>query len=141
MGQAKNRGSFEQRQSEAVIRNKALHEQRVACDYELMQAEQNRVSEMRSTEAGRRILLEERQRLQLAVSMMVLSGMVTPAAPSSLNIGGRYNWRGQPERLVYMGRNWSGNGYWHQFEKVDEPGKIWCEVTDNDLPSFEETVP
>ena len=56
-------------------------------------------------------------------------------------IGGKYNWKNQPERLVYLGCNWSGNGYWHQFEKVEEPGIVWCEVLDNQLESFEETEP
>lgn len=55
-------------------------------------------------------------------------------------IGGRYNWKHQPERLVYIGRNWSGNGYWHQFEKVDAPGRVWCEVLDSDLQMLEETL-
>lgn len=55
--------------------------------------------------------------------------------------GGRYNWKGQAERLVYLGRNWSGNGYWHQFEKVEAPGTIWCEVVDADLSMIEETTP
>jgi hypothetical protein len=40
---------------------------------------------------------------------------------------------------MYLGRNWSGNGFWHQFEKVDKPGTIWCEVLDADLSNFEET--
>ena len=56
-----------------------------------------------------------------------------------MKIGGRYNWKGQPERLVYLGRNWSGNGFWHQFEKAGEPGVIWCEVLDSDLHMIEET--
>jgi hypothetical protein len=53
--------------------------------------------------------------------------------------GGRYNWRGQPERLVYLGRNWSGNGWWHQFAKVTSPGEVWSEVTDSELHMLEET--
>lgn len=57
-----------------------------------------------------------------------------------MEIGGRYNWRGQPERLIYLGKNWSGNGYWHQFALVSEPEIVWCEVTDSDLYSFEETM-
>lgn len=57
-----------------------------------------------------------------------------------LKIGGRYNWKNQPERLVYLGYNWSGNGFWHQFEKVDEPGIVWCEIKDYQLPQIEETV-
>lgn len=77
------------------------------------------------------------------------SGNITKAAANkaaeegglTMTIGGKYNWKGQLERLAYLGRNWSGNGYWHQFEKVDAPGVIWCEVLDADLSSFEETKP
>ena len=57
-----------------------------------------------------------------------------------MKVGGRYNWRGQPERLVYIGRNRDpGQGRWHQFEKVEEPGVVWCEVLDSDLHMIEET--
>ena len=56
-----------------------------------------------------------------------------------MEIGGRYNWRNQPERLIYLGNNWSGNGFWHQFALVEEPENVWCEVLDSDLESFEET--
>ena len=58
---------------------------------------------------------------------------------ATMKVGGQYNWKNQPERLVYIGRNWSGNGYWHQFEKVDAPGVVWCEVLDSDLHMLEET--
>ena len=61
--------------------------------------------------------------------------------PSDMKIGGKYNWKSQPDRLIYLGRNWSGNGYWHQFAKVESPGVVWCEVLDSDLPMFEETRP
>ena len=27
----------------------------------------------------------------------------------AMKIGGKYNWKGQPDRLVYLGRNWSGS--------------------------------
>ena len=57
-----------------------------------------------------------------------------------MKIGERYNWKGQPERLIFLGRNWSGNGYWNQFAKVDNPHIIWCEVLDSDLRMLEETV-
>lgn len=53
--------------------------------------------------------------------------------------GGRYNWRGQPERLIYLGRNWSGNGWWNQFKKIGDPREVWCEVVDSDLNMLEET--
>lgn len=56
---------------------------------------------------------------------------------TDMKLGGRYNWRGQAERLIYLGRNWSGNGYWHQFALVSQPGRVWCEVLDSDLASFE----
>lgn len=55
--------------------------------------------------------------------------------------GKRYNWRNQPERLIYLGENWSGNGYWHQFAKVETPTEIWCECLNSDLELIEETAP
>lgn len=57
-----------------------------------------------------------------------------------LRIGGRYNWKNQSERLVYVGRNLSGKGRWHQFEKIGEPGRVWCEVLTEDLHMLEETL-
>ena len=54
----------------------------------------------------------------------------------TIQVGGFYNWRNQPERLVYVGRT----GNWHQFEKIDSPGSIWCEVLSNDLHMLEETA-
>ncbi len=54
--------------------------------------------------------------------------------------GYRYNWINQPERLIYLGHNWSGNGYWHQFAKVEQPDVVWCEVLTSDLPLMEETA-
>ena len=59
---------------------------------------------------------------------------------AQMRVGGRYNWRSQPERLIYLGRNWSGNGYWHQFARVGEPEVVWCEVTGGDISRLEETV-
>jgi len=57
-----------------------------------------------------------------------------------LVIGGKYNWKHQPERLIYMGRMRDPTGYWHQFCKVgDDDKKVWCEVQDTDLDRFEET--
>jgi hypothetical protein len=51
-------------------------------------------------------------------------------------IGGKYNWKNQPERLVYVGKK----GAWHQFAKIEELGEIWCEVLTEDLRMLEETV-
>lgn len=55
----------------------------------------------------------------------------------SLTIGNKYNWKNQSERLVYLGHNWSGNGYWHQFAKVESPNEVWCEVLNSDLLNIE----
>lgn len=57
-----------------------------------------------------------------------------------LKVGKKYNWINQPERLIYLGNNWSSNGYWHQFAKVESPEIVWCEVLDSDLKRIEETI-
>lgn len=56
-------------------------------------------------------------------------------------VGRRYNWKGQPERLIYMGaRRYAGDPRpWHQFSKVDAPEVCWSEVLTSDLASFEDT--
>ena len=56
-----------------------------------------------------------------------------------LKRGGRYNWIHQADRLIYIGFNFSGNGYWYQFALVDEPEKVWCEVQQSSLEGIEET--
>lgn len=61
------------------------------------------------------------------------------AVPKGMKVGGKYNWKNQPERLVYLGDNLSGNGYWHQFAKIDSPSEVWCEVKGYDLGMLEET--
>ena len=59
---------------------------------------------------------------------------------NQMKIGGRYNWRNQSERLVYLGQPTSGASRgWHQFALVSEPDVVWCEVLDADLASFEES--
>lgn len=57
-----------------------------------------------------------------------------------MEIGAIYNWKGRSERLIYIGKNRSGNGYWHQFEKQDNPGKVWCEILDSDLQFIERSL-
>lgn len=56
-----------------------------------------------------------------------------PVSSELLIIGEKYNWKYQPERLIYIGYNHSGNGNWHQFAKVETPKEIWCECLDADL--------
>ena len=58
---------------------------------------------------------------------------------SELVLHESYNFRNQPERLKYVGCNWSGNGYWHQFEKIEEPNVVWSELLDSDLHMIELT--
>jgi hypothetical protein len=54
-------------------------------------------------------------------------------------IGGTYNWISQPERLIYLGEIRDFSGVWHQFAKVDNPSKVWCDVRTADLGKLEET--
>lgn len=56
-------------------------------------------------------------------------------------VGGRYNWKNQPERLVYMGtKRYPGDPRtWHQFAKIEEPETVWSEVLTSDLENFEKT--
>jgi hypothetical protein len=56
-----------------------------------------------------------------------------------LVIGDRYNWKNQPERLIYI-RVKISNGLWYQFAKVEEPEVVWCEVRKSDLIDFERTI-
>ena len=58
-----------------------------------------------------------------------------PLTPETMKPGGFYNWKNQPDRLVYL-RCFNG---WHQFKKIGDPRAVWCEVPDEDLPMLEET--
>jgi NTP pyrophosphatase (non-canonical NTP hydrolase) len=60
--------------------------------------------------------------------------------PIDLKFNGKYNFINQSERLIYLGCNRSGNGYWHQFAKVEDPEVVWAEMLDSDLANIEETV-
>lgn len=78
--------------------------------------------------------------MKVLVDQIIESGVLDPMPVRQLEIGGRYNWRNQPERLVYLGYNWSGNGFWHQFALADDKQrKVWCEILPSDLGSIEET--
>ena len=52
-----------------------------------------------------------------------------------LVLHGEYNFKNQPERLKYVGKE----GAWHQFEKVGGAG-VWAEVLDEDLGMLEVTT-
>ena len=58
-----------------------------------------------------------------------------PLTPATMVRGGRYNWKNQPDRLIYI-RKFNA---WHQFKKIGDPRAVWCEVLDSDLPMLEET--
>jgi len=53
---------------------------------------------------------------------------------NELSYGGAYNFKNQPERLEYIGKNKS----WHQFAIIGSPG-VWCELLDSDLHLIEKT--
>ena len=52
-------------------------------------------------------------------------------------IGNKYKWKGQSDKLVYLGYNFDG-GWWHQFALVNKPDVIWCEVTGKELHLLED---
>ena len=52
-----------------------------------------------------------------------------------MKIGDKYNWKMQPERLIYLGRK----GAWHQFAEVEYPNIVWCEVLTSHLHMLEKT--
>lgn len=57
--------------------------------------------------------------------------------PAAMKRGSPYNWKGQPDRLIYL-RRFDG---WHQFKKIGDHREVWCEVRDEDLHMLEETKP
>jgi hypothetical protein len=59
----------------------------------------------------------------------------TTLTPATIKRGGRYNWKGQPDRLIYL-RRFNG---WHQFRKIGDSRDVWCEIVDEDLCMLEET--
>ncbi len=63
---------------------------------------------------------------------------MTTLTAADLIRGNRYNWKHDADNvLIYKGKNWSGNGFWHQFDQADKPDVVWCEVTDKEIPMFE----
>jgi len=55
----------------------------------------------------------------------------------NMEIGEHYHFKygmdPEAEALVYVGKNWSGNGFWHQFELLHKRGEVWAELLDSDL--------
>lgn len=52
-----------------------------------------------------------------------------------MEIGGKYNWKHQDERLVYLGKK----GFWHHFALISKPNTTWCKVLEEDLRMIEKT--
>lgn len=52
-----------------------------------------------------------------------------------LCVGGKYNFKLQDERLIYLGKV----GAWNQFAETTDPQEVWAEVLDSDLWMIEET--
>lgn len=50
-------------------------------------------------------------------------------------VGGKYNFKNQHERLVYLGFEY----WWHQFA-IDGEDSVWAEVKDDELWMIEETM-
>ena len=71
----------------------------------------------------------------MVISLLTIDTM----KKSEIVIGGRYNWEHQKERLVYLGENLSGNGYWHQFANIKLGSEVWCEVLDSELKMIVES--
>ena len=60
---------------------------------------------------------------------------------SNLVVGDTYRWKhGDRRPLTYLGHNWSGNGYWHQFATQDDPENVWCEILTSDLHWIEKSM-
>ena len=54
----------------------------------------------------------------------------------SLVIGGRYNFKCQPERLIYVGKKRA----WHQFTRIGYDAFIWSSLLGSEICLLEETV-
>jgi hypothetical protein len=67
------------------------------------------------------------------------SFILTGGNNMKFTIGGFYNWKNQPERLVYMGSKMYPDGVWYQFAKIEDPHRCWSEVRGFELVYFEET--
>lgn len=51
-----------------------------------------------------------------------------------LTAGNRYKFKFLTEKLIFIGKD----GAWNQFERIDQPDIVWCEITDDDLYLIEE---
>lgn len=61
--------------------------------------------------------------------------------PEDLHKGKLYNFKNQPERLVFVGRKFypGDQRTWFQFAKVESPDEVWSEILQADLHLVEET--
>ena len=56
-----------------------------------------------------------------------------------LEIGKEYNWKDKPVSLIYLGYNFNGETYLHQFALTSAPNIAWCECNGAELSGIEET--
>ena len=75
-------------------------------------------------------------RLRTALAAAEQPAEPVALTPAAMKRGGFYNWKNQPDRLIYL-RRFDG---WHQFKKIGDPREVWCEVLDGDLHMLEETA-
>jgi hypothetical protein len=144
MGQAKQRGSKEQRAAQAIERNTLAHQENL----KMRELERVASIERAANMAPQERLRKERTKrdvIFLTSLLSMASGLPCTKTPEitaqdNFIVGGKYNWINQSERLIYLGHNFSGNGFWHQFAKVESPETIWCEVVNADLDKLEPTT-
>lgn len=67
---------------------------------------------------------------------MATEAAVKQLEAESLKIGGRYNFKLQPERLMYVGNF----GPWHQFTKIGDSASVWVELLGPEICLLEETA-
>lgn len=54
-----------------------------------------------------------------------------------LVVGDRYKHKQGSIVVIYLGHNWSRDGYWHQFARVEEPNIVWTEFKASGLRGLE----
>jgi len=65
---------------------------------------------------------------------------ITQQQARGLTVGETYKFKYQNSPILkYLGYNWSGNGYWHQFGNTEEnENEVWSELNNGDLHLIEQ---
>lgn len=56
----------------------------------------------------------------------------------NLKKGSKYRVKVSSEKLIFLGCNFCGNGYWYQFALEEKPDEVWAEMWGSDLFLIEE---